>query len=170
MAEPYLGEIRLFACGYEPDGWALCDGRTLPIMNNQTLYSLIGTTYGGSGTSFALPDLRGRVPAHISSVFHLGLKLGAETERLSINQVPTHSHTMLGSAAAASTVSPAGGLLADATLDLYAREAPNNTLVQLSQSTIELQGGSQPHENRQPYLAVSFCIALRGIYPPRAEE
>jgi len=170
MAEPYLGEIRLFGFGYEPKGWALCDGRMLAIQQFQALYSLIGTTYGGTATTFALPDLRGRVPAHLSSQFHLGTKIGTETERLSINQVPTHSHMMQGAAASASSVNPTGQLLAEASLNLYAREPPNSTLVRLNEGTIELQGGSQPHENRQPYLAVSFCIALEGLYPPRPEE
>lgn len=167
MAEPYMGEIRLFGFGYTPRGWAACDGSLLAINAFQALYSLIGTTYGGDGrVTFALPDLRGRVPAHRSQQLPLGTRVGSELEGVTINQVPAHGHEAHGTSTGASGSNPAGALLAGSGASLYARQPEGATLVPLNASTIAPQGGGRPHENRQPFLAMSFCIAIEGIYPP----
>lgn len=158
----------MFGFGYTPRSWAACDGSLLSIVSNQALYSLIGTTYGGDGrASFALPDLRGRVPAHRAPQLAIGARVGSELEGVSINQVPPHAHALHGASASANAENPTGALLAASSTNPYARQPEGGTLIQLHSGTIAPQGGGRSHENRQPYLAVNFCIALAGIYPPR---
>ena len=167
MSEPFLAEIRLMGFNFAPRGWAFCDGQILPINQNQSLYSLLGTTYGGDGrTSFALPDMRGRVPIHVGSngqgSHTLGQKSGEETHTLSPNEMPQHTHVAQGTDAAADNTAPTGRKLA-ATSGLYST-ARNTTLLP---STVANVGGGQAHDNMQPYLALNFCIALQGLFPSR---
>jgi microcystin-dependent protein len=163
MAEPFLAEIRLFSFVFAPKGWALCNGQLLPINQNQALFALLGTTYGGDGrVNFALPDLRARVPIHTSGNTHtLGERAGEQAHTLTIGEVPTHAHTLSASAANATTPIAAGNLLASAN-NLY---APAANLTTLHPSSIGNVGGSQAHLNMQPFLTLSFCIALQGIFP-----
>ena len=164
MAQPYVGEIRMFAGNFAPAGWMFCEGQLLPISENETLFQLIGTTYGGDGEStFALPDLRGRLPIHQGNGFILAETGGAEEITLTINQIPAHSHAFLASGAAATTRDPLpGNSPATTSGDIY-----NQILdaVPLSPVTIAPTGGSQPHTNFQPYLCVDFIISLFGIFP-----
>lgn len=164
MAQPYVGEIRMFAGNFAPAGWMFCEGQLLPISENETLFQLIGTTYGGDGEStFALPDLRGRVPLHQSSDFILAETGGAEEITLTINQIPAHSHPFLGNIGNGSQASPQNNVLASSTLvKLYAIETANAVM---ATSAISSVGGSQPHTNFQPYLCVNFIISLFGIFP-----
>jgi len=166
MAQPYVGEIRMFAGNFAPAGWMFCEGQLLPISENQTLFQLIGTTYGGDGQStFALPDLRGRVPLHFGNGFTLAETGGAETVTLTVSQIPAHSHALLASGASASTTSPGGALpaaAANATITPYGSDAPTGPL---HSSSMGSTGGSQPHNNFQPYLCVDFIISLFGIFP-----
>jgi microcystin-dependent protein len=166
MAEPFLSEIRIMSFVFPPKGWALCNGQLLPINQNQALFSLLGTTFGGDGrVNFALPDLRGRTPIHVGSGHTLGERGGEQAHTLSIAELPTHTHVLSGTSAAAATGSPAGGLLAqtDATTgDVYGAAA---SLVAMAPQAIANVGGSQAHLNMQPFLTLSFCIALQGIFP-----
>jgi microcystin-dependent protein len=162
MAEPFLSEIRIFSFQFAPKGWALCNGQLLPINQNQALFSLLGTTFGGDGrVNFALPDQRGRVPIHVGDGHTLGEKGGEQAHTLSISEIPTHVHTANAQTGNAATPIPAGNLLAAAN-NMYA--APTN-LVSLTPQTIGNVGGSQAHLNMQPFLTLSFCIALQGIFP-----
>ncbi len=164
MAQPYVGEIRMFAGNFAPAGWMFCEGQLLPISENETLFQLIGTTYGGDGEStFALPDLRGRIPVHQGSGFTLAETGGAEEITLTVNQIPGHSHPALSSGATAEAVTPANNLPAQPpTRRIYA--APG-TPVAMAPSDISATGGSQPHTNFQPYLCVDFIISLFGLFP-----
>lgn len=164
MAQPYVGEIRMFAGNFAPAGWMFCEGQLLPISENETLFQLIGTTYGGDGQStFALPDLRGRLPIHQGNGFILAETGGAEEITLTVNQIPAHSHPYLASADSASTLNPGGSVLgAPLTATPYIAIPPN---ISLSPNTITAVGGSQPHTNFQPYLCVDFIISLFGIFP-----
>ncbi|WP_322417152.1 phage tail protein [Mesorhizobium huakuii] len=166
MAQPYVGEIRMFAGNFAPAGWNFCEGQLLPISENETLFNLIGTTYGGDGQStFALPDLRGRVPLHQGNGFVLAETGGVEEVVLSIQQITNHSHAALASTSLASATSPTNSVLAltqAATITPYGSDAP---FVTLSPQSISAVGGSQPHSNFQPYLCVSFIISLFGIFP-----
>ncbi|MEQ1644514.1 MAG: tail fiber protein [Pyrinomonadaceae bacterium] len=165
MAEPFLSEIRLMSFAFAPQGWALCNGQLLPINQNQALFALLGTTYGGNGqTNFALPDLRGRVPIHVGSGHTLGERAGEQAHTLSISELPTHTHTLNATTSVATTNTPSSSLmLAQSTAsDLYG--AANN-LVAMAPSSIGNVGGSQAHLNMQPFLTLSFCIALQGIFP-----
>lgn len=169
MSEPFLAEIRMVGFNFAPRGWAFCDGQILPINQNQSLYSLLGTTYGGDGrTSFALPDLRGRTPIHVGSsngVNHqLGEKGGEETHTVSANEMPAHTHTAQASNSDADTPIPENNLLGNVPSQAY--RAPAD-LAPMRSDTITNVGGSQAHENMQPYLAVNFCIALLGLFPSR---
>lgn len=172
MSEPFLAEIRLIGFNFAPRGWAFCDGQILPINQNQSLYSLLGTTYGGDGrTSFALPDIRGRTPIHVGSNdtgggFHtLGQKSGEETHTLAGNEMPQHDHAVEATTNGATVASASGNLLAQSNpIDIYADHAGSNTLASHSIFNV---GGGQAHNNMQPYLAVNFCIALRGLFPSR---
>ena len=164
MAQPYVGEIRMFAGNFAPVGWMFCAGQRLPISENETLFQLIGTTYGGDGQStFALPDLRGRLPLHQGNGFILAETGGAEEITLTVNQVPAHTHPLLASSNSAVDANPTGRVLGETrAADLYLEDAPN---VNLSGSAIGPAGGSQPHTNLQPFLCVNFIISLFGIFP-----
>ena len=166
MAQPYIGEIRMFAGNFAPAGWMFCEGQLLPISENETLFNLIGTTYGGDGQStFGLPDLRGRLPIHFGNGFILAETGGAEEITLTVNQIPAHSHAFLCSTSPASSNSPTNQLPAltqAATITPYGTDAP---LVQLSPQSVGAVGGSQPHTNFQPYLCVNFIISLFGLFP-----
>ena len=165
MAQPYVGEIRMFAGNFAPAGWMFCDGQLLPISEYETLFNLIGTTYGGDGQStFALPDLRGRIPLHQGSGFVLAQNGGEETVTLTAQQIPLHSHAFLASADNAATANAQGNVLAQTpSYTPYIGATPVNTA--LHSSSIGAAGGSQPHQNMQPYLGLTFCIALQGIFP-----
>jgi microcystin-dependent protein len=164
MAQPYVGEIRMFGGNFAPAGWMFCEGQLLPISENETLFQLIGTTYGGDGEStFALPDLRGRIPIHQGSGFILAETGGDEEVTLGTNQMPAHSHPALASSATASQTTPQNNVLGTPTVpDLYRASQPDTPL---AAQTISLVGGSLPHNNFQPYLCVDFIISLFGIFP-----
>jgi len=164
MAQPYVGEIRMFAGNFAPAGWMFCDGQLLPISEYETLFQLIGTTYGGDGQStFGLPDLRGRLPVHQGNGFILAETGGAEEITLTVNQIPAHSHPMLASADPTMTPNAAGNVLGTPpTATPFFAANPNLSLAPQSVSSV---GGSQPHDNFQPYLCISFIISLFGIFP-----
>ena len=162
MAEPFLSEIRIMSFGFAPKGWALCNGQLLPINQNQALFSLLGTTYGGDGrVNFALPNLQGRTPIHVGSGHTLGEQGGEQAHTLSISELPTHTHVGNASTSTGNTQFAANNVLA-AALNLYT--APAN-LTSLSPTSITNVGGSQPHLNMQPFLVLNFSIALQGIFP-----
>lgn len=165
MAEPFLSEIRIMSFVFPPKGWALCNGQLLPINQNQGLFSLLGTTFGGDGrVNFALPDLRGRVPIHVGSGHTLGERGGEQAHTLSIAEIPTHVHTFQATSVGATLPVPTGNLLATAaTTDPLYGDA--NALVAMGAPSIANVGGSQAHLNMQPFLTLSFCIALQGIFP-----
>jgi microcystin-dependent protein len=167
MAEPFIGEVRMWGLTFAPQGWMFCNGGLLPINQNQALYSLIGTTFGGNGTTtFAVPELRGRVPMHVgSSGPQQGLRAGAETVTLTPAQMPAHTHDVRSSSQTGDENAPAGHIFAAADgAETYA--APAN-LVKLNANTVSNAGGGQGHENRQPTLAINFTIALQGLFPSR---
>ncbi len=164
MSEPFLAEIKMVGFNFPPRGWALCDGQILPINQNQSLFSLMGTTYGGDGrTSFALPDMRGRTPVHVGTGVTLGQKAGAEQHILSAAQMPKHTHVAQASTSNADLPTPGGVVLAAAN-NLYGAE---RNMVKLRSETVTNSGGGQAHNNMQPFLALNFCIALQGLFPPR---
>jgi microcystin-dependent protein len=166
MAQPYVGEIRMFAGNFAPAGWMFCEGQLLPISENETLFQLIGTTYGGDGQStFALPDLRGRIPVHQGNGFVLAETGGAEEITLTVQQMPAHGHPFLGTAALATTNAPTNNAVAQSTGSTIFPYGTDQPLTTLSPSTISPVGGSQPHTNFQPYLCVDFIISLFGIFP-----
>jgi microcystin-dependent protein len=164
MAQPYVGEIRIFAGNFAPAGWMFCEGQLLPISENETLFNLIGTTYGGDGQStFALPDLRGRLPMHQGNGFILAETGGAEEVTLTVSQIPVHTHPLLGTTTTATQQNVTGNVYAQASLfNPYININPNVAMAPQAISTV---GGSQPHSNFQPYLCVDFIISLFGIYP-----
>ncbi len=164
MAQPYIGEIRMFAGNFAPAGWMFCEGQLLPISENEALFNLIGTTYGGDGQStFALPDLRGRIAIHFGNGFTLAETGGVETVTLTVNQIAAHSHALLASTDAGDQGNPGNNLTAQNTaVQLYFEDAPN---VNAGPQAITPVGGSQPHNNFQPYLCVDFIISLFGIFP-----
>ncbi|HEX9932667.1 MAG TPA: tail fiber protein [Allosphingosinicella sp.] len=166
MADPFLAEMRIMSFNFPPRGWALCNGQPLPINQNQALFSLLGTTYGGDGRlNFALPDYRGRTPLHVGNGHFQGERGGEEMHTLSIPEMPGHLHMVTGTSNDGTVPVPAG--------QVPARAAPANpyigatALAAMNANSITNTGGSQPHENRQPYLTLSFCIALQGIFPSR---
>src|SRR5262245_32122737 len=162
MAEPFLSEIRIMSFGFAPKGWAMCNGQLLPINQNQALFSLLGTTYGGDGrTTFALPNLQGNTPMHVGNGHTLGERGGEQNHTLSIAELPAHTHVPNASSAAADTNIPTGAYVASVN---NAYTAPAN-LVAMSPASLANTGGSQAHLNMQPYLALTFCIALQGIFP-----
>lgn len=162
MAEPFLSEIRIMSFAFPPKGWAFCNGQLLPINQNQGLFSLLGTTFGGDGrVNFGLPDLRGRVPIHVGGGHTLGERGGEQAHTLSVAELPTHTHTMMGSQNNANTPNPGQAVLAAAN-NIYG--APNN-LTALHPNSVANAGGTQAHLNMQPFLTLSFCIALQGIFP-----
>jgi microcystin-dependent protein len=164
MAQPYVGEIRMFGGNFAPAGWMFCDGQLLPISENETLFQLIGTTYGGDGQStFALPDLRGRLPLHMGNGFVLAETGGVEEVTLTVNQMPAHGHPMLVSFDQTTTPNPGGNVIGTPQTATPFFAAPANA--PLSGQSITQVGGSQPHSNMQPYLCVSFIISLYGIFP-----
>ena len=170
MADCYVGEIRMFAGTYAPDGWQMCDGQLLPISEYQVLFTLIGTTYGGDGqTTFGLPDLRGRVPVSMGVSktginYPLGQAGGTETVTLTMAQMGGHTHRVLAQSAAGSDPNAGGKFWGGPSMTAY--ETPGTaTLVAMSPSAISVAGGSQPHENMMPFTALTFMIATNGIYP-----
>lgn len=169
MADPFLGELRCVAFNYAPDGWAFCNGQILSIATNLQLFALLGATYGGDGqTTFALPDLRGRVPIHFGqgpglSNYVLGQAGGTETVTLDIDQIPVHNHNVNATTSDFSTHAPDGNFLSSA--PVYSTTPANNTL---SSNTISNTGEGQPHPNIQPYLTLNWIIALEGSFPPRS--
>jgi microcystin-dependent protein len=171
MAEPFLSEVRIMSFVYPPKGWALCNGQLLPINQNQALFSLLGTTFGGDGrVNFALPDLRGRTPIHVGSGHTLGERGGEQAHTLSIAELPTHAHVFQGTSANAAGFVPTNNVLARGVtavnanpINYYSQTVTN--LVALQPGTISNTGGSQAHLNMQPFLTLSFCIALQGIFP-----
>lgn len=166
MAQPYIGEIRIFAGNFPPAGWMLCEGQLLSISENEVLFQLIGTTYGGDGQStFALPDLRGRIPVHQGNSFLLAQSGGVEEVTLTVSQIPAHAHPLLASSAQATSQTAQNSVLAASTgasVSPYGTDAPR---ANLAPQAISAVGGSQPHNNFQPYLCVNFIISLFGIFP-----
>lgn len=165
MSEPFLAEIKIVGFNFAPRGWAFCDGQILPINQNQSLYSLLGTTYGGDGrTSFALPDLRSRTPIHVGDGHALGQKGGVETVTLPAAEIAAHTHTAKASSTDGDNDSPINDVLAAAAI--Y-RDPEATTMTALRSGTIANAGGGESHNNMQPYLTLDFCIALRGLFPSR---
>jgi microcystin-dependent protein len=164
MAQPYVGEIRMFAGNFAPAGWMFCEGQLLAISENETLFQLIGTTYGGDGQStFALPDLRGRLPIHQGNGFILAETGGAEEITLTVQQIPVHAHPVLASTNAGSAAQPSGNVTAqNAAVTIYRAQPP---VVSMNTQAVGSTGGSQPHTNFQPYLCIDFIISLFGIFP-----
>src|SRR5947209_10428416 len=169
MPEPFVGEIRMFGGNFPPSGWAFCNGQLIPITENDTLFNLIGTTYGGDGQeTFALPDLQSRVPIHQGTgadgiTYQLGEQGGVESVTLTTQQIPIHTHSMIATTGLGAAPSPAGNILAQcAAVKMYSGAAATTPL---NNQTITPAGGSQPHENLQPYLAINFIISLFGVFP-----
>jgi microcystin-dependent protein len=164
MAQPYVGEIRMFAGNFAPAGWMFCEGQLLPISENETLFQLIGTTYGGDGEStFGLPDLRGRIPLHQGNGKILAETGGVETVTLTVQQIPVHTHPLTGAATGGDAVSPGGNLPANSlSVKPYINEDQDGSF---NAGAIGPSGGSQPHDNLQPFLCVDFIISLFGIFP-----
>ncbi|SRR5712691_9409117 len=164
MAEPFLSEIRIFSFGFAPKGWALCNGQLLPINQNQALFSLLGTTYGGDGrVNFGLPNLISRTPIHMGQGHTLGERGGEQAHTLSISEVPTHTHVLKGTSNTGAAAIPASNLLAKSNNQPY--HAPDQNLVAMSPTAVANVGGSQAHLNMQPFLVLNFSIALQGIFP-----
>jgi microcystin-dependent protein len=162
MAEPFLSEVRIMSFGFAPKGWAMCNGQLMPINQNQALFSLLGTAFGGDGrTTFALPDFRGRTPIHVGSGHTLGEKAGAQSVTLTIANLPAHTHQVMASTQNGDSLNPAGNVFS-AMSNAY--RSPDN-LTSLRPDTLTNTGGSQAHLNMQPFLALTFCIALQGIFP-----
>jgi len=163
MAEPFLSEIRIFSFQFAPKGWAMCNGQLLPINQNQALFSLLGTTYGGDGrVNFALPDLRARVPIHVGPSYSLGQRGGENAHTLSVSELPEHTHVVSGSSNNGTTNLPNNAVLANNSSNTYANAS---NLIALQPQSISNVGGSQAHLNMQPFLILNFCIALQGIFP-----
>ena len=164
MAQPYVGEIRIFAGNFAPTGWMFCEGQLLPISQNETLFQLIGTTYGGDGqATFALPDMRGRIPLHQGSGFTLAETGGAETITLTTSQTPAHTHPLTASTSAGTQNSPSNSVTAASpSVTLYTGDVTDSNMAATAVGTV---GGSQPHNNFQPYLCLNFIISLFGIFP-----
>jgi microcystin-dependent protein len=169
MAQPYIGEIRMFAGNFAPVGWMFCDGQTLPISENDALFTLIGTTYGGDGQeTFNLPNLQSRIPIHMGTgpdgtTYQLAEMAGTEQETLTTQQIPIHNHALIVSTASAADSAPAGAVPGNtASVDLYIE---GSTAVSMSAQAITPAGGSQPHTNFQPYLCINYIISLYGIFP-----
>lgn len=170
MSQPYVGEIRIFAGNFAPQGWMFCDGSVLPIAQNETLFNLIGTTYGGDGqNTFALPDLRGRVPIHVGTgagltTRQIGERAGSESVTLTSAQMPAHAHTLSASTSAAVAGAGPSGVLAASAISFYGSGNPSTAMG----PAIAPSGGGQPHENMAPFQALSFIISLFGIFPSQA--
>jgi microcystin-dependent protein len=169
MSEPFLAEVKIVGFNFAPRQWAFCDGQLLPINQNQALFSLLGTTYGGDGrTNFALPDLRGRTPLHFGSDggsnHSLGQRSGEETHTVTVAEMPNHTHRVDGSTAAGTINTPSGQVMAQGAFNTYGAPAAN---VPMNAASVTAVGGGQGHDNMQPYLSLYFCIALQGIFPSR---
>jgi microcystin-dependent protein len=163
MAEPFLSEIRIFSFNFPPKGWAFCNGQLLPINQNQALFSLLGTRYGGNGqTNFALPNLQGQVPIHAGNGHTLGERAGSSTVTVTQQQMPQHIHFAQASNTAGDVPTATGSVLAASDVQIY---SPVGTLTTLQPGSISNVGGSQAHNNMMPYLVLNFCIALQGIFP-----
>ena len=170
MPEPYVGEIRMFAGNFAPNGWMFCEGQTLPISENEVLFQLIGTTYGGDGEStFNLPNLASRIPIHqgtgpSGTTYQIGEKAGTEQETLTVQQLPSHTHPLTASTADGTTPNPQGNILAQTPAGIfpYFEDAPT---ANMSLNSITPAGGNQPHENTQPFLCINFIISLFGVFP-----
>jgi microcystin-dependent protein len=169
MAQPYVGEIRMFAGNFAPVGWLFCEGQPLPISENEVLFQLIGTTYGGDGQeTFNLPNLASRVPIHMGTgpdgtTYQIGEMAGTEQETLTVQQIPIHSHSLLASSAPGTETGPAGNLTGQpSTKRIY---APATAPAAMNAAAVVPMGGSQPHENTQPFLVINFIISLFGIFP-----
>jgi microcystin-dependent protein len=169
MSQPFMGEVKIIAWNFAPQGWAFCNGQFLPINQNQALFSILGTMYGGNGqTTFALPDLRGRTSIHIGQGFTQGQAGGELVHTLNTAEMPAHNHFVQATSDAGNSAIPAGKLLAKSAPDAFKLYAPaGGALVTLRAGTIANAGSSQPHTNVQPYLVVNFIIALQGIFPSR---
>ncbi len=167
MSNPFLSEIRICSFSFAPKNWALCNGQLLPINQNQALFSLLGTTYGGDGrVNFALPDLRGRVPISMGSGFTLGERGGEESHTLTSSEMPAHLHLVSSTSSAGTQEKPQSAYPANAApAQIYSAGGVNMQAVAMSSAMVSSVGGSQSHENRQPFLVLSFCIALSGIFP-----
>lgn len=171
--QPYVGEIRLFAGNFPPNGWMLCEGQTMSIAENEVLFQLIGTTYGGDGQeTFNLPNLASRIPIHMGTgpdgtSYQIGEMAGTEQETLTVQQIPVHTHPALGSASPGNTLSPSGGVLAqpNSTQAGSRAYAPTGADTAMSAQSITPAGGSQPHENTQPFLCINYIISLFGVFP-----
>jgi microcystin-dependent protein len=168
MGTPYLSEIKIMSFNFAPKGWALCNGQLLPINQNQALFSLLGTMYGGNGqTNFALPNLQGQVPIHIGQQFNVqGQTGGEQAHTLAISELPTHIHSANATSIAATAGNPANNRLLSQSTQAALYSNPSN-LTAMNAGTIGNTGGSQPHDNMQPYLVLNFCIALQGVFPSR---
>jgi len=172
MSQPYVGEIRMFAGNFPPNGWMFCDGAPLPISENDVLFQLIGTTYGGDGEeTFNLPDLQSRVPMHMGTgpdgtTYQIGEMAGTEQETLSVQQIPSHNHPALASTSQGTVQNPSGAVLAQvATAQAGVLMFGSDSTANMNNQSISPQGGSQPHENTQPFLCINFIISLFGIFP-----
>ena len=163
MAQPYIGEIRIFAGNFATVGWSFCDGSLVPISENDTLFNLIGTTYGGDGQeTFALPNLQSRVPVHVGSGFALAQAAGAETVTLTVQQIPSHSHVPLGSSAPGTQSNPSAGVWAQSSLDQFSSAAPTAAM---APAALAASGGSQPHDNMLPFVCLNYIISMFGVFP-----
>lgn len=175
MSQPYVGEIRLFGCNFPPQGWATCSGQLLAISENDVLFTLLGTTFGGDGvTTFGLPDLRGRVPVHTGTGAGLSTRVigemgGTESVTLTTNQIPSHSHTVVATTTAATTGTPGPTVVPGAVANqtMYVTDTTGAVPFTTSAQSVGIAGGSQPHDNCMPSLTLNYCIALYGIFPPQ---
>ena len=174
MSTPFLGQVKIVGFDFAPKGWAFCNGQLMAINQNQALFALLGTTYGGNGqTTFALPDLQGRAPVHVNVSgpgFPLGDRAGEETHTLLLNELPAHSHQALGTVNQGTAMTPAGNVLAEKPRrgkNVYASSPSVNDVQPLDPGAVSVAGGNQPHENLQPSLVLNFVIALQGIFPSR---
>ncbi|HYL76332.1 MAG TPA: tail fiber protein [Bryobacteraceae bacterium] len=166
MSSPFIGEIRMFGGNFAPQGWAFCNGALMAIDQNTALFQLIGTTYGGDGqTTFALPDLQSRIPLHVGPGFALGQSGGAETVTLTTSQMPAHSHVPLGNSSVGTQSSPANGVWAQSSLGEFSSAAPSSAMAPTAMGS---SGGSQPHDNMMPFLAVNFILSLFGVFPSQS--
>jgi microcystin-dependent protein len=167
MAQPYVGEIRMFAGNFAPAGWMFCEGQLISIAENETLFVLIGTTYGGDGQStFALPDMRGRLPIHQGGGFVLAQTGGTEEVTLTTNQIPSHTHPFLAATATTDSANPSGNFIGKTNdVDVFYEDTPTGTM---RAQAISVVGGNQPHTNFQPYLCINFIISLFGIFPSQS--